>query len=177
MSSKALLFFTLLCTGLFSSCMLATFDRTPGERLAEVPAEFQGVYKQIPSAEYKADLEDSTRLVLGNTWWEVKRIDSTERYYMGDSIVLSKLDNYYFISIKNYNRKYWHVFIAEKSAPDKIVLRPLLPQVGCYKIKKRLTVLTNTGEDVVYQMNEAALIRYYRKAIRKKPGFELIKEK
>jgi hypothetical protein len=69
------------------------------------------------------------------------------------------------------------VFIAEKSAPDKIVLRPLLPKVGCYKIKKRLTVLDNTGEDVVYKMDEAALIRYYRKAIRKKPGFELIKEK
>lgn len=177
MSSKALLFFTLLCTGLLSSCMLATFDRTPGERLAEVPAEFRGVYKQIRSAKYKADMEDSTRLVLGNNWWELKRIDSTERYYMGDSIVLSKTDNYYFISVKNYNRKYWYVFIAEISAPDKIVLRPVLPKVGCYKIKRRLTVLKNTGEDVVYKMDEAALIRYYRKAIRKKPGFELIKEK
>jgi hypothetical protein len=80
--------------------MLATFDRTPGERLAEVPAEFQGVYKQIPSTEYKADLEDSTRLILGSNWWEVQRIDSTERYYMGDSIVLSKMENYYFISVK-----------------------------------------------------------------------------
>lgn len=177
MTAKLNLFLALLSSALWSSCMLAQFDRVPGEHLSQIPEQMRGTYKQVGSTEYKADLEDSTRVILGDSWWELLRTDTTERYYMGDSIVLSTLQQLYFISVRSPERKFWYVLVAELSADGKVQVRPIVPQVGCYKLRKKLKRVHDTGNEVVYSMNETELLRYYRKAIRKKPAFELVKEK
>lgn len=177
MMAKLNLILVLFCSALLSSCMLAQFDRVPGERLSQIPEPLRGTYKQVGSTEYKADLEDSTRVILGDTWWELHRTDTTELYYMGDSIALSTLQQMYFISVRNPEHKFWYVLVAEVSADGKVQVRPIVPQVGCLKLRKKMKRLNDTGNDVVYTMNETELLRYYRKAIRKKPAIELVKEK
>lgn len=177
MTAKLNLILLSLCTALLSSCMMAQFDRVPGERLSQIPEQWRGTYKQIGSTEYKTDSEDSTRVILGDNWWELHRTDTTERYYMGDSIALSTLQHLYFISVRSPSRKFWYVLVAEISADGKVQVRPIVPQVGCYKLRKKMKRVHDTGTDVVYSMNETELLRYYRKAIRKKPAFELVKEK
>jgi hypothetical protein len=157
--------------------MLAQFDRVPGERLTQIPESLRGTYKQVASTEYKADMEDSTRVILGDVWWGLQRTDTTERFHMGDSIVLSIVDNIYFISVRSPERKFWYVLAAELREGGKVQVRPIVPQVGCHKIRKKMNRVNGTGDDVVYTMNETELLRYYRKAIRKKPAFELVKEK
>jgi len=96
---------------------------------------------------------------------------------MGDSIILSKSEEVYFISVRSPEHKFWFILAAEYAADNKVQVRPIVPQVGCHKLRKKMNRVNGTGADVVYQMNETELLRYYRKAIRKKPAFELVKEK
>jgi len=77
MMAKLNLILVLFCSALLSSCMLAQFDRVPGERLAQIPEPMRGTYRQVASTDYKADLEDSTRVILGDVWWALQRTDTT----------------------------------------------------------------------------------------------------
>ena len=70
---KLNLILAFICSTLLSSCMLAQFDRVPGERLTQIPESLRGTYKQVASTEYKADMEDSTRVILGDVWWGLQR--------------------------------------------------------------------------------------------------------
>lgn len=168
--------FLFLAIILLSACSLATFDRYPGTRLNEIPKQYQGYYKQVVP-EKLLDSEDSTGLRIGPTWWEMVKPESTQRTWMGDSIILSQYKDHYFISVKNYNRKYWYIFVAQPdSKNNSITTRPIVARGRKFPLRKHMQQIHEAdSNETVYRMNEEQLLKYYHRVIQKHPGIQIKK--
>lgn len=166
----------LLFIASFSSCVLATFDRYPGEKLNGIPARYQGNYKYLV-AKKDMDREDSTVLILNQDSWEVKGPDEHKKYYLGDSVVISQYQGYDFVSVKTANRKYWFVYIARL---DKDVLHTY-PVIVKNKRRKNIerfleaAPADSSQAQQVFKMNEPGLLRYYEKVLKKRKTVKLKK--
>jgi hypothetical protein len=103
-------FFTLLL--IIISCGSNNyFDRWPGQRLSTFPAEMQGNYKlniDFFSGLFVKNKDSILLLTIDkNSIHEIDKINNTENT-LSDSLVLSKLGNYYVLSSLNNNDKgYW----------------------------------------------------------------------
>lgn len=103
-------FFTLLL--IIISCGSNNyFDRWPGQRLSSFPAEMQGNYKLnigFFSGMFVKNKDSILLLTIDkNSIHEIDKTSSTENT-LSDSLVLTKLGNYYVLSSLNANDKgYW----------------------------------------------------------------------
>jgi hypothetical protein len=104
------LFFSLLL--IIISCGSNNyFDRWPGQRLSSFPAEMQGNYKLNIGFYTGLFIKNKDSILLltidDNSIHEINKTSSTENT-LNDSLVLSKLGNYYVLSSLNVNDKgFW----------------------------------------------------------------------
>jgi hypothetical protein len=90
------------------------FDRWPGQRLNSFPAELQGNFKvniNFLTKVLKFSATDSILLLTidNNSIHEIDKNSNFENV-LGDSLVLSKLGNYYVLStLKADNKGYWTI--------------------------------------------------------------------
>lgn len=171
MRYQYLLNFCLLAfIAVLGSCALATFDRVPGERLSAVPAEWQGTY-EYKVKEKDLDLQDSIKFVIHDTWWEIKQADGDQRYYMGDSVALSRYRDVYFISVKNSTRKYWYIYVLKAGKDKQLKIWPVLTHHnGKNLIQKYFEPIPDLSDSSAahYKMNEEQLLRFFKKELKRK---------
>ena len=109
---KFFYFFTLLL--IIISCGSNNyFDRWPGQRLSSFPAEMQGNYKLNIGFYTGLFIKNKDSILLlsidKNSIHEIDKTSSTENT-LSDSLVLTKLGNYYVLSSLNANDKgYWNL--------------------------------------------------------------------
>ena len=109
---KFFYFFTLLL--IIISCGSNNyFDRWPGQRLSSFPAEMQGNYKLnigFFSGMFVKNKDSILLLTIDeNSIHEIDKNNSTENT-LSDSLILSKLGNYYVLSSLNANDKgFWTI--------------------------------------------------------------------
>lgn len=170
-------FFTLFL--IITSCGSNNyFDRWPGQKQTTFPAEMQGNYKLNIGffAGMFAKNKDSILLLTidKNSIHEIDKTSSTENT-LNDSLVLSKLGNYYVISsLNSSNNGYWTLgyFKVVKNgltyAPymgvDKVSednLAKYLPFVGTFKTGRTTINSLPLKDREVFYSHHSDTINYY----------------
>jgi hypothetical protein len=164
------------------SCTMAHLDRYPGIRLDSVPVALQGNYylKVRPNSK---DVRDSIAIAIGAKGWAYTEGNRREEYTLSDKVILSRLENYYVISLKNdVLPQYWNSWVV-LSRHRKIELYPIVSinyKPESDKLARYLgrnTILSGANHDTAYyyEMTDAAFLKYFNKEIKGSKTFEIIR--
>jgi len=170
-------FFTLLL--IITSCGSNNyFDKWPGQRMNNFPTEMQGNYKLNIGFYTGLFIKNKDSILLltidKNSIHEVDKTSSTENT-LSDSLVLSKLGNYYVLSSLNANdHGFWTLgyfqiiknglIYAPYMGVNKVIddnLAKYLPFVASYKTGKTTINSLPLKEREVFYTHHTDTINYY----------------
>ena len=163
-----------------SSCSMAKLDKYPGAKLDSIPTEFRGHF-YFKLGKNSKDPKDSVYIVVTKHGWKQYENKRTDEYKLSNSVVFSKVGEYFVMSNEDENtkKKYWNswIILPKKNNfeiyPIVSVNHPNNDKLSKYLTRK----IDVVGKDSVsfYEMNDDAFVKFFEKEIKGNKTFEVVR--
>jgi hypothetical protein len=168
-----------------SSCKTTLFDALPGETQSSFPTALQGSYfLSVPTGFFKrATIKDTVFFDVSPVSYTTRDSAQQNETFLSDSNRLQWVGSkYYVMAIQNSEfPNYWELnFIEPTKKGIKLfyVIDDEKSSVLPNYFDRIFVALNNAGDSIfAYKTNDAQLINYYEKVLRKKEALELIRIK
>lgn len=167
------LFGLIFLTACISSCDVIHFNRFPGTAQDTIPNALRGQYELIVKQGNKEKPDTLTVYIGKNSFTQIDK-EEVQIKFLNDSMVFSVFEKNYFLSeresnlwtsnlikVEGKNLKLFLIEINEKEDADKIAkLKKYFPNVRIQQLENK--------KIIVAEMNEAKLVKFVSKELKKK---------
>jgi ABC-type antimicrobial peptide transport system permease subunit len=164
------------------SCKTALFDAQPGKAQNTFPAELQGSYYiKVPSGFFRrVKITDTVYFDVTATSFTSRDSNTTEKTVLDENTGLRLVNNKYHVLTTHDEdyKQYWNYTLVEptkKGAKFYVMIEERNTKLPKY-FKRTFISVNNAGDSVfAYKNNDAQLVKYIEKVVRKGDALELVR--